>query len=267
MSEVEARELPATEVGVAPAAPALAARSGSGIPLPAVKSRGPRKSSHEGARRLSRSQGFVEEVFRVIRADIMSLRIPPDTRISIDKLARELGVSQTPIREAMSMLEATGLVTRRHFVGYCSAPQLDRRQVDELYEVRLLLEPYAARCAAERMPEADVARLGELAASMQPGDSRTSYDRFAEQDAELHEMIAVGSGNRLIHEALGRLHTHLHIFRLRFHSEVTREAYAEHATLLQALARRDGPAAEAAMRAHIERSYQRLAPYALSTVT
>ena len=65
-------------------------------------------AAKSGERRLKRSQGFVEEVFGVIRADIMSLRIPPDTRISIDSLARELGVSQTPIREALSMLEATG---------------------------------------------------------------------------------------------------------------------------------------------------------------
>jgi len=93
-----------------------------------------------GSRRLPRSQGFAEEVMKVIRSDIMSLRIPPDTRISIDQLARELGVSQTPIREALSQLEAMGLVTKRHYVGYCSAPQLSRKQLDELYEARLLLE-------------------------------------------------------------------------------------------------------------------------------
>src|SRR6187551_1600173 len=119
----------------------------------------------------------------------MSLRIPPDTRISIDSLARELGVSQTPIREALSMLEAIGLVTKRHYVGYCSAPQLNRQQLDELYEMRLLIEPYAAARAAERMNDADLAALAALAHSMEPGDSRTSYDRFADQDSELHDMI------------------------------------------------------------------------------
>jgi DNA-binding GntR family transcriptional regulator len=215
------------------------------------------------ARRLARSQGFVEEVSKLIRADIMSLRIPPDTRISIDSLARELGVSQTPIREALSMLEAIGLVTKRHFVGYCSAPQLNRRQLDELYEVRLLIEPYAARCAAERMSAEDLEKLARLAQSMQPGGSRTSYDRFADQDSELHDMIALGSGNTLIRDSLARLHAHLHIFRLRFHSEVTKEAYTEHAALLQALAHREPIQAEAAMRAHIEKSYQRLVPFAL----
>ncbi|MBX5460957.1 MAG: GntR family transcriptional regulator [Steroidobacteraceae bacterium] len=220
------------------------------------------KSAASGAGRLKRSQGLVQEVFDLIRADIMALRIPPDTRISIDNLVRELGVSQTPIREALSMLEAIGLVTKRRFIGYCSAPQLNRKQLDELYEVRLLLEPYAARCAAERMSDEEIRRLSELAANMEPGDTRTSYDRFADQDSELHDMIAAGSGNRLIQESLARLHAHLHIFRLRFHSEVTTEAYAEHARLVEALAARDPAAAEAAMRAHIEKSYQRIVPFA-----
>src|SRR5262245_65960577 len=101
------------------------------VPLPV-----PAPATSTRPRRIKRSQGFVDEVYELIRADIMSLRIPPDTRISIDSLARQLGVSQTPIREALSRLEATGLVTTQHFVGYCSAPQLIRRQLDELSELR-----------------------------------------------------------------------------------------------------------------------------------
>ena len=210
--------------------------------------------------RIKRSPGFVDEVFALIRADIMSLRIPPDTRISIDNLARELGVSQTPIREALSMLEAVGLVTKKHYAGYCSAPQLNRRQLDQLYEVRLLIEPYAAARAAERMSEEDLAKLAALAKSMEPGGSRTSYDRFADQDSELHDLIARGSGNQIIEDSLARLHVHMHIFRLRFHSAVTTEALIEHERLVAALAARDAAGAEAAMRAHIERSYERLMP-------
>jgi DNA-binding GntR family transcriptional regulator len=222
------------------------------------------KSGLPGKRRLKRPSGFVEEVFEVIRADIMSLRIPPDTRISIDSLARELGVSQTPIREALSMLEAMGLVTRRRFAGYCSAPQLDSTQLDELYEVRLLVEPYAAARAAERMTEAQLQQIRALARGMEPGKSRTSYDRFAVQDSQLHDLIAAAAGNRLIQDSLARLHAHLHIFRLRFHSEVTTEAYAEHARLVDALTRRSPKEAEAAMRRHIEKSYQRMVPFARS---
>jgi DNA-binding GntR family transcriptional regulator len=224
------------------------------------------KDSIEGVapdhRRVERSSGFVEEVFDIIRADLMSLRIPPDTRISIDNLARELGVSQTPIREALSMLEAIGLVTRRRFVGYCSASQLNSQQLDELYEVRLLIEPYAARRAAERMSGDQLQQIRNLVVTMEPGDSRTSYDRFAVQDSQLHDLIAAASGNRLIQDSLARLHAHLHIFRLRFHSEVTTEACTEHAALLEALVRRNAKGAEKAMRLHIEKSYNRMVPFA-----
>lgn len=227
------------------------------VPLPV-----PAPAAGTRPRRIKRAQGFVDEVFELIRADIMALRIPPDTRISIDSLARQLGVSQTPIREALSRLEATGLVIKQHFVGYCSAPQLNRKQLDELYEMRLLLEPYAASCAAERMSDEELRAVIELGRKMEPGESRTSYDRFAVQDSELHDLIAIGSGNPLIRDALAKLHTHLHIFRLRFHSEVTKEASSEHAKLVTALVRRRAAEAESAMRAHIEKSYKRLQAYA-----
>ncbi len=222
----------------------------------------PKKTARSVSRVVKRSQGFVDEVYDLIRADIMALRIAPDTRISIDELARQLGVSQTPIREALSRLEAVGLVTKRHYVGYCSAPQLNRQQLDELYELRLLLEPYAARCAAQRMSNAELARVAALARGMQPGGTRNSYGRFADQDSELHDLIALGSGNQLIREGLLRLHTHLHVFRLRFHSEVTTEAYVEHERLIAALTARKPDDAEAAMRQHIEKSYRRMEPFA-----
>lgn len=228
-----------------------------------MKTTKPTAEAERAPRTIRRSQGFVDEAFERIRADIMSLRIPPDTRISIDQLARELGISQTPIREALSRLEATGLVTKEHFVGYCSAPQLNRRQLDELYEVRLLLEPYAARRAAERIDDERLSRITHLAKAMEPGESRHSYDRFAVQDSELHDLIAEGSGNPLIRDSLAKLHTHLHIFRLRFHSEVTREASSEHARLVTALVARDPTEAAAAMHEHIEKSYRRLAAHAL----
>src|ERR1700743_354853 len=123
----------------------------------------------ETQRQIARPSGLVDEFYRGIRADIMSLKIPPDTRISVDNMVRELGVSQTPIREALSMLEAIGLVTKKHFIGYCTAPRLDRRQLQELFEFRLLIEPYAARRAAEAMSEGTMRALEGVAGQM---DSR-----------------------------------------------------------------------------------------------
>jgi DNA-binding GntR family transcriptional regulator len=208
-------------------------------------------------------QGLVEEVYNLIRADIMSLRIPPDSRILVDNLVRDLGVSQTPIREALSMLEGVGLVSKKHFIGYCTAPTLNRKQFEELFEIRLLIEPAGASYAAQRMTDSELADLVQHAAAMEPGVTRASYDLFADQDAEFHSRLAAGSGNALIAEALGRLHTHMHIFRLRFHREIATEAASEHALLIQALQQRDADAAGAAMREHIEKSYNRLVQFTI----
>ncbi|MBV9549651.1 MAG: GntR family transcriptional regulator [Alphaproteobacteria bacterium] len=215
-------------------------------------------------RPIQRPTGLVEEVYARVRAEIMSLAIPPDTRVTIESLARRLGVSQTPVREALSMLEAKGLVTKQQFIGYCTAPILNRAQFEEIYEIRLLLEPYAARRAAEKMSDEQIAELQRLLARMAPdGDAtRSSYDRFAEQDSDLHERIAIAGGNRLIAESLARMHIHLHIFRLCFKSRIASDAHDEHAGLVAAIAARDGAGAEEAMRAHLRNSHARFSQFA-----
>jgi DNA-binding GntR family transcriptional regulator len=206
---------------------------------------------NEVDRPIVRPSGLAEEVYRRIRADIMSLRLPPDTRVSVDSLARELGVSQTPIREALSMLEANGLVSKRHFAGYATSPRMDRAQLDDLFEFRLLIEPHAARKAAEGMAESDMAALAS-------GEQAPSHDAFADMDTEFHRLIAQGAGNQLIADSLARLHIHVHIFRSCFRSEITEEAVHEHNAVIAAIRARDGGRAEAAMRRHIELSYGRL---------
>jgi len=205
----------------------------------------------EADRPIARPPGLADEVYRRLRADIMSLRLPPDSRVSVDSLARELGVSQTPIREALSMLEANGLVSKRHFAGYATSPRMDRAQLDELFEFRLLIEPHAARKAAEMMREDDIALLAS-------GESAVSHDGFADMDSEFHRLIAQGARNHLIADSLARLHIHIHIFRSCFRTEIAEEAVHEHDAIIAAIRAHDGARAEAAMRRHIELSYGRL---------
>jgi len=202
-------------------------------------------------RQIARPPGLADEVYRRIRADIMSLKLPPESRVSVDSLARELGVSQTPIREALSMLEANGLVSKRHFAGYATTPRMDRAQLDELFEFRLLVEPHAARKAARMMTDADMALLAS-------GEAAPSHDAFADLDTDFHRLIAQGAGNHLIADSLARLHIHVHIFRSCFRREIAEEAVDEHDAIIAAIRARDDWAAEGAMRRHIERSYKRL---------
>jgi DNA-binding GntR family transcriptional regulator len=212
---------------------------------------------------IHRHRGLAEDVYGAIFNKLMSLEISPGARITVDGLVRELDVSQTPIREALGRLEGEGLVVKTHLVGYSASPQITRRRFDEIYELRLLVEPNGAGRAAQRIGDEQMGLLKDTAEQMLKLDSirdRSSYSRFARLDAEFHDKIMEIAGNELIHDMLAHLHTHFHIFRLMFHARVTEEALTEHASILAALSSRDELGAERAMCDHIERSHQRLLP-------
>ncbi|WP_251838451.1 GntR family transcriptional regulator [Oceanitalea stevensii] len=185
---------------------------------------------------------------------LMSSRIVPDSRVTIDALARELGVSQTPIRDALNRMEADGLVVRVPHAGYRIPPQITRERFDDMLEIRLLLEPAAARRAAERATASQVTELRGLLEEMsqlEEGDGPQAYGAFGLRDAAFHDLVAKSGGNRLVREALARLHTHVHLFRLLYDTQVTNLAMSEHDEILAAIAARDPDQAAYAMRRHI----------------
>jgi DNA-binding GntR family transcriptional regulator len=202
-------------------------------------------------------------VYEALLTKLISLKIAPGSRISVDGLVKELGVSQTPIRSALVRLEAEGLVVRTHLVGFSAAPMPSRGHFEQIYEMRLLLEPAAAAKAARLLTPTDGAALGEMHAAMaalSSGDARLGYGKFATWDAAFHARIATGGGSHLIAETLAGLHTHMHLFRLLFHSRVTEEAIQEHAELIKSLSAGDPEAAYVAMERHILLSQKRMAP-------
>ncbi|KAA0914961.1 GntR family transcriptional regulator [Aquicoccus porphyridii] len=215
-----------------------------------------------------RNGGFVrplsiaESVHERIYERIMSLEIPPGARIPIDGLARELNVSQTPVREALTRLEREGLVQKAHLIGYSASPQLTRKEFDDLYKFRLLLEPESARQACLNLTPETLARIEGAASDMEKGeppvDRNSRYSRFARADAHFHDEIMKVADNATVRQAMNDQHIHLHIFRLMFHSRVTQEALEEHEHLLAAFRAGDADAAYEAMHDHISRSRDRL---------
>ncbi len=219
-------------------------------------------AEREGRQVSLRPVSMVDGVYDNIYERLMSLEIAPGARIAIDVLARDLDISQTPVREALSRLERAGLVRKAHLIGYSAAPQLTRKQFDDLYQFRLLLEPEGARLAARNMTPEALAEIEATAADMQNGgapvDRNSRYSRFARADAQFHDAILRIGGNEVIRHALSVRHVHLHIFRLMFHARVTAEALDEHERLLVALRNRNPETAAQAMRDHIQRSHDRL---------
>ena len=209
---------------------------------------------------LKRPARLGDAVYAAIFERIMALEVAPGERISVDAVARQLGVSQTPIREAMARLESEGLVRKTPLVGYSATPRLGAAELADLYEMRMQLEPFAARKCAALMPDAVIEQLEALCREMADLANRqglAAYAQFAQLDMAFHDQIAVSAGNGLVAEALGRLHSHVHLFRLLAEAQAPAAANREHEALVAAIRARDGDGAEAAMREHIERSRRR----------
>ncbi|WP_269499898.1 GntR family transcriptional regulator [Castellaniella sp. S9] len=204
-----------------------------------------------------------DEVYETLVTELISLRLPPGERLSVDALARQLGVSQTPIRAALIRLETEGLVVKKHNTGFSVAPLPAGKRFQEVYVLRSLLEPEAAALAADNARRDDVRKLQALCDKMEQlvtDDTEGNYGRFAMLDGQFHAHIALVGDNELLKHTLDTLHAHMHLFRLRYHASVAEEAVKEHLAILEGITKRDPDAARAAMATHIAASHERMKP-------
>lgn len=211
-----------------------------------------------------RARPLSDCVYDMLISALVSLEIPPGGRLSVDALARQFGVSQTPIRAALIRLETEGLVVRRHNAGFCATPLPTQKQFSETYLMRSLLEPQAAAQAAINARGHDVQKLEELCKKMEllvQDDAERNYGRFATLDREFHAHIVETSENELMKNVLDNLHAHMHLFRLRYHASVAQEAIKEHVRIVDGIRQRDPDVARAAMAEHIAASHNRMEPY------
>ncbi|GAA1698048.1 GntR family transcriptional regulator [Streptomyces yatensis] len=201
------------------------------------------------------------DAYQLIYGLLLSGEIEPGGRIAVDQLVRRLGVSQTPVRQALVTLEAEGLVSKTHLVGYRASELLSRKEFDDLFAVRILLEPQAAALAAEQRSDEEVVALKALQDEMTGQavrDGALPYALFAQGDGQLHHRIAGATGNAWLEDSITRLHPHLHLFRLQYRTTVTTDALEEHAEIVEAIAAGDARAARAAMKNHLRRGQRRI---------
>lgn len=206
-------------------------------------------------------QVLADGVYEQIRALIMNDGIEPGARVNIDEIARELGVSGTPVREALARLESEELVSRLPLRGYRVTELLNRKEVDDMYALRLLLEPPSAALAAAAMSDANVAALeAELATcpAAPAADASSDYKALTAHDARLHELILRMAGNAAVEQAFARTHCHLHFFRLNYNQPFGEQTISEHRVIVDALVAGDAAGARKAMTDHLEVARDRL---------
>ncbi|MEV0383777.1 GntR family transcriptional regulator [Nonomuraea sp. NPDC050643] len=155
----------------------------------------------------------------------------------------------------LSALESEGLLTKEALRGYSVTPVLTAGQVADLYQLRLLIEPWAAARAAERITPGAAARLRAELAGVPQAPQGTRYEDYhdiAAHDARFHDLLAELSGSEALRESLRRTHCHLHLFRIEYEGRRSGEpTLAEHARIAEAVTAGGAQAAESAMRDHL----------------
>ncbi len=194
-------------------------------------------------------------VYDILTDQIVSGVLAPGTRITEEQLASELGVSRTPVREAMRRLaqdELVELLPRRGI----RVKKLSRQDVAEIYEIRCVLESLAASRAATRMTERDLRSLDTQAAKAKLDLAKGDAAAALVFDANLHSLIIERGGNRRLEKTLATLINLVSFFRTEVGRTLERAAQAcnEHEEILAALKRKDPAAAGEVMKAHISRA-------------
>jgi DNA-binding GntR family transcriptional regulator len=201
------------------------------------------------------------EVYETLRASIVSLQRTPGQRLSEAELARDLGVSRTPVREAIIQLRADGLVEVTPQLG-SFVSKISLRNVREAQFAREALECAAVRVAAERIDAAAAERLRQNVALQRAAQTSADLEQFYRLDEAFHRELMATSGYPGISELLDRTRAHLN--RVRRLSlpvpDVIEVLIDQHSAVLEALERNDADQAEAALRHHLRGVYRVLEP-------
>lgn len=199
-----------------------------------------------------------DRAYELIRGMILSGELSAGDPLGEEALAERCGVSRTPIREALRRLETDLLVRRtdsqRSFVADWS---LD--DVGEAFELRAMLEGYAARLAAQKMTDDLLARLRACNAAISAAIAKPKPDvaTFLDRNREFHAMVLEAAGSRRLTNLLTALIEQPVVWRTAHHydPEAFQRSHSEHADLLSAFERRDGAWAESIMAGHIRRAF------------
>lgn len=198
----------------------------------------------------TKAGGAADDAYAAILAMILDRRLGPAEALAERPLAGALGVSRTPLREALRRLEGEGLLTRRAD-GSLTVPHLDLETTLDVLAVRRLLEPDAAASAVGRIEPAVIAALRDRVEALATvGDPQGEGRRAL--DTALHDAIGHACGNRVLAATVAELRRRTLLFATRRVPERLAAVCAEHLAILDALQQGNRDAVRAAMTAHID---------------
>jgi DNA-binding GntR family transcriptional regulator len=207
------------------------------------------------SRSIGRS-GLATQAYEALREQILDQTIKPGARLNIDQLTAALGVSSSPIREALARLLSERLVSFEPYIGYSAARIPDDAWFHDMVDFRAMIEGTSALVGAPRRRPEIVAAMADAfdeMASSGLGQHYRKYRRFNDADARFHRAVVASAGNQVSIQVYADVQPHVHYARLYLHREVEEEAAvaAEHRAILEAFRAGDGPAAREAILLHL----------------
>jgi DNA-binding GntR family transcriptional regulator len=202
-----------------------------------------------------------QRVAEALRAEILGGGMPPGTRIRQEEIAAQLGASRLPVREALRILEADGLVTLVANTGAWVA-KLSPAECEEIYQIRERVEPLLLRYAAPLLGEEEFRTLEELAARM---EASADLEEFLRLDREFHLIsyctAETGMLGDLVHRLWNTTQHYRRAFAISLDDRSRRVLHDEHHMITAALRDGDVTGAERALEGHIRRTRRGLSQH------
>lgn len=204
-------------------------------------------------------QSLTDKAYHRIKGWIIEFRLKPGSHLSVQDLAKALGISRTPVREALSRLEQEYLVVRAPMKGF-DVKALDLKQIEDLFEVRTAVELLAVRQAARRMNPEIKEKLAKSLESTVEWIRKGEKTRSLHLEQNFHIIILEASGNvPLVEIGRGILERIWAIQRFNIiTSDVLSTAHEQHMEIFQALCEGNPQRAEAVMRKHMRHTTREL---------
>ncbi len=193
-----------------------------------------------------------DEVLEKVKGYIIAGKYLPGQRIVVDSLAKELGVSITPVREALHYLAAQGFLSAEPHKGFL-VKKWTRKEIEDLLSLRMYLEKLAVRLFIERGYEDNLELLREKLKEMDIASQEKDVERMSQLNSEFHAIIVKGSGNEELKRVMDSLSEKLHRVRVLSISYPGRfrESYKEHLSIYEAIEKKDIPLAEKRVEEHL----------------
>ena len=206
-------------------------------------------------------------VFQSIREDILSGRYEQNTELKEAAIGAELGVSRTPVREALRQLELEGLVTiipnRGAYVNMITA-----KDVQDIYVIRSMLEGLCARWATQSITAEQLDSMEETLCLSEYHTSKKNYEKLYELDSLFHEQLYEAGGSRILNHILSDFHDYVKMVRKATISTSSRSVTSteEHRAIFEAIKEKDPDKAEALAKEHVKHTIESIQAYGLEKI-